>query len=200
MKKGEIKELEVFEFIKNYINVNNFPPSYREISTNVGIKSTNSVKNYVDRLIEKGMINKQGKKSRTIGFGKQKNEIQTVNIPLVGKVAAGIPILAEQNIEDEFIISKNIFGNVDDLFLLKVSGDSMINIGIDDGDFVVVKKQNDAENGDIVVAYIDGYATVKNFYKKDDCIRLQPQNELYRPIITKDCQILGKVIGCIKKF
>ena len=123
-----------------------------------------------------------------------------VTIPLIGKVAAGNPILAFENVEDEFVISKSVFGTNQELFMLKIAGDSMINIGIDDGDYVVVKKQENAENGDIVVAYIDGYATVKNFYKEGQFIRLQPQNELYKPIITNNCTILGKVIGCIKKF
>lgn len=202
MKKGDLKEAQIFEYIKSFSIENGYAPSYREISAGVGIKSTNSVKKYVDRLVEKKLITKQDNKSRCMNYvqtqEEQKKEV--VSIPLIGRVAAGIPILAVENIEDEFIISKSIFGTNQELFMLKIAGDSMINIGISDGDFVIVKKQEDAENGDIVVAYIDGYATVKNFYKEGQFIRLVPQNELYTPIITTDCKVLGKVVGCIKKF
>ncbi len=202
MKKGDIKENQIFEFIKSYTNANGFPPSYREISEGVHIKSTNSVKKYVDRLVEKKLIIKHENKSRSINYVQTREErkMDVVSIPLIGKVAAGTPILAVENVEDEFVMSKSVFGTTQELFMLRISGDSMINIGIDDGDFVVVKKQEDAENGDIVVAYIDGYATVKNFYRDGRFIRLQPQNELYKPIITNDCKILGKVVGCIKRF
>lgn len=202
MKKGDLKEAQIYEYIKNYTKENGFPPSYREISVGVNIKSTNSVKKYVDRLVEKNLIIKHDNKSRSINYVQNKDErkMDVVTIPLIGKVAAGNPILAFENVEDEFVISKSVFGTNQELFMLKIAGDSMINIGIDDGDYVVVKKQENAENGDIVVAYIDGYATVKNFYKEGQFIRLQPQNELYKPIITNNCTILGKVVGCIKKF
>lgn len=202
MKKGDIKEVQIFEFIKSYTNENGFPPSYREISAGVDIKSTNSVKKYVDRLVEKNLIVKHDNKSRSINYVQNKLErkMDLVNIPLVGKVAAGSPILAFENIEDEFVVSKSFFGTNQELFMLRVSGDSMVNIGIADGDFVVVKKQENAENGDIIVAYLDGYSTVKTFYRQGEFIRLQPQNELYKPIITNQCRILGKVVGCIKKF
>lgn len=202
MKKGDIKENQIFEFIKSYTNDNGFPPSYREISAGVNIKSTNSVKKYVDRLVEKKLIVKHDNKSRSINYVQNKEERKndTVSIPLIGKVAAGSPILAFENVEEEFIMSKSVFGTNQELFMLRIAGDSMINIGIDDGDYVVVKKQDNAENGDIVVAYIDGYATVKNFYKDGQFVRLQPQNELYKPIITTECKVLGKVVGCIKRF
>ena len=202
MKKGDLKEAQIYEYIKNYTKENGFPPSYREISAGVDIKSTNSVKKYVDRLVEKNLIVKHDNKSRSINYvqNKEERKMDIVTIPLIGKVAAGNPILAFENVEDEFVISKSVFGTNQELFMLKIAGDSMINIGIDDGDYVVVKKQENAENGDIVVAYIDGYATVKNFYKEGQFIRLQPQNELYKPIITNNCTILGKVVGCIKKF
>ncbi|MBE7074389.1 MAG: transcriptional repressor LexA [Clostridiales bacterium] len=202
MKKGDIKEAEIFEFIKSYTKEKGFPPSYREIAIAVNIKSTNSIKKYVDRLVEKKLLVRHDNKARCLNYTqtKEESEQEVISIPLIGKVAAGNPILAFENVEDELIISKSLFNTNQDLFMLKISGDSMINIGIEDGDYVVVKKQNNAENGDIVVAYLDGYATVKNFYKTGDSIRLQPQNEFYKPIITKDCTILGKVIGCIKRF
>jgi len=202
MKKGDLKEQEVLEFIKEYTFKHGIAPSYREISLGVNIKSTNSVKQYIDRLTEKNLIYKHDNKTRSISFKEKKDEIskQTITIPVIGKVAAGEPILAFENVEDEIIISKSVFSTTQQLYMLRISGESMIDIGINDGDFVVVKKQDTAENGEIVVAYIDGYATVKTFYKEGDHFRLQPQNELFRPIITKNCQILGKVVGCIKKF
>lgn len=202
MKKGDLKEAQILEFIKSFSAENGIAPSYREISAGVNIKSTNSVKKYVDRLVEKGLIVKHDNKSRSLNYIQTREELnqEMVTIPLIGKVAAGSPILAFENVEDKFILSKSIFNTNQELFMLRVSGDSMLNLGIEDGDFIVVKKQNNAENGDIVVAYIDGYATVKNFYRNGDTIRLQPQNELYRPIITKECTILGKVVGCIKRF
>lgn len=202
MKKGDIKETEVFEYIKKFLKDYGYPPSYREIGKAVNIKSTNSVKGYIDRLVEKNLLVKQDNKSRCINFVKNREErkYDLVNIPIVGKVAAGIPILAEENIEDEFVISRSVFGTNEDLYMLQVTGDSMIDLGICEKDYVVVKKQEDAQNGDIVVAYINGYATVKIFYKHNGSIHLLPRNELYRPIVVEDCQILGKVVGCIKKF
>ena len=202
MKKGDLKQEQILTFLKDFLDNNPYPPSYREIASGVGIKSTNSVKKYLDTLEEKGLIRRCDYKNRSIEIVKKdySSVKDLVSIPLVGKVAAGIPILAVENIEDEFIVSKSVFGTSQELFMLKISGDSMIDIGIDDGDFVVVKKQEVAENGDIVVAYLEGYATVKTFYKDKNFIRLQPQNPLYQPIITNKCNILGKVVGCIKRF
>ena len=202
MKKGDLKQEQILEFLKDFLDTHPYPPSYREIAKGVGIKSTNSVKKYLDVLEDKNLIRRQDYQNRSIEIIKKdlSGAKDLISIPLIGKVAAGTPILAFENVEDEFIISKSVFGTSQELFMLKISGDSMIEVGIDDGDYVVVKKQNDAENGDIVVAYIDGYATVKTFYRDKQLIRLQPQNPLYQPIITANCAILGKVVGCIKKF
>ena len=202
MKKGELKQEAILSYLKDYLDKNPFPPSYREIAKGVGIKSTNSIKNYLDILEEKKLIRRKDYQNRSIEIVKKdySSAKDLISIPLIGRVAAGNPILAFESIEDEFIISKSIFGTSQELFMLKVSGDSMIDIGIDDGDHVIVKKQSNAENGDIVVACIDGYATVKNYYNNGKEIRLQPQNPLYQPIITTNCVILGKVIGSIKKF
>ncbi|MBO7528111.1 MAG: transcriptional repressor LexA [Clostridia bacterium] len=202
MKKGDLKQEQVYNFLLDYMDNHSYPPSYREIAVGTNIKSTNSVKKYLDVLEQKNLITKSGTKNRSIEIVKKSLNLdkELVKVPLIGKVAAGNPILAFENFEDEFVMSKSIFGTSQELFMLKIAGDSMIDIGIDDGDLVVVKKQNTAENGDIVVAYIDGSATVKTFYFDGTQVRLQPQNALYRPIITKDCQILGKVLGCIKKF
>jgi len=202
MKKGDLKQEEILKYLKDYLDENPYPPSYREIAKGVGIKSTNSVKKYLDVLEEKNLIKRNDYQNRSIQIVKKdySSEKDLVKIPLIGKVAAGIPILAVENIEDEFIVSKSIFGTSQELFMLKISGDSMIEVGIDDGDYVVVKKQENAENGEIVVAYLEGYATVKTFYRDGEKVTLQPQNPLYQKIITTNCQILGKVVGCIKKF
>lgn len=202
MRKGELKQEAILSFLKDYLDTNPFPPSYREIAKGVGIKSTNSVKKYLDILEEKNLIRRRDYQNRSIEIVKKdySSAKDLISIPLIGKVAAGNPILAFESVEDEFIISKSIFGTSQELFMLKISGDSMIEIGIDDGDYVIVKKQPSAENGDIVVACIEGSATVKNYYFDGKVVTLQPQNALYKPIITTNCVILGKVIGCIKKF
>ena len=202
MKKGDLKQEQILNFLIDYLDNNPYPPSYREIAKGVGIKSTNSIKKYLDVLEEKNLIKRNDYQNRSIQIIKKSysNEKDLIKIPLVGKVSAGIPILAVENIEDEFIVSKSIFGTSQELFMLKISGDSMIEVGIDDGDYVVVKKQETAENGEIVVAYLEGYATVKTYYNDGQKITLQPQNPLYQKIITTNCQVLGKVVGCIKKF
>lgn len=202
MKKGDLKQEQILKYLIDYLDNNSYPPSYREIASGVGIKSTNSVKKYLDVLEEKGLITRHDAKNRSIEIVKKdySNAKDLITIPLVGKVAAGAPILAVENIEDEFVVSKSVFGTSQELFMLKISGDSMIELGIDDGDYVVVKKQATAQNGDIVVAYLEGYATVKTFYNDGSVIKLIPHNPLYQPIISKNVNILGKVIGCIKRF
>lgn len=202
MKKGEQKQTEILNFLIDYLDNHPYPPSYREIALGVGIKSTNSIKKYLDILEEKNLIRRNDYQNRSIQIVRKdySNAKDLVKIPLIGKVSAGIPILAVENIEDEFIVSKSIFGTNQELFMLKISGDSMIEVGINDGDYVVVKKQETAQNGEIVVACLEEYATVKTFYKDNNKIILQPQNPLYQRIVTTSCQILGKVVGCIKKF
>ncbi len=203
MKKSEQKLMEVLSFLNSYINDKGFCPSYREIASGVNLKSTNSVKAYLDILEERNFIKRQPTKNRTIEIiGKQKDE--TIELPIVGQVAAGAPILAEQNIEDTITISSSFFGlspsSNHKLFVLKVKGDSMIEMGINNGDFVVASTQNTAQNGDVVVAMIDGNATVKTFYREPKFIRLQPANNAYKPIYSNDLQILGKVVGVMRRL
>lgn len=204
MKKSEEKLTKIYNYLNSYIKNNGYPPSYREISSATDVKSTNSVKKYIDKLEEKGMIKKESTKNRCIKIISEEIESNlfsnTISIPLVGQVTAGIPILAQENITDNIVISRSFFGTSDTVFMLKVSGDSMIDADIHDGDYIVVKQQSTAENGDIVVAMLDGFATVKSFYKEKDCIRLQPQNIAYEPIRSKEIVILGLVIGLIRKF
>ena len=200
MKKSEQKILQIYEFLNDYINNHGFPPSYREIGIGVGLKSINSVKEYLDILETQGKIKKQSTKNRCIEIVKKEKD-ETIDLPIVGRVAAGQPIFAEQNIEDYVSISSSFFNaNGKELFMLKVYGESMVEIGINDGDYVVAKRQQDAENGEIVVAMIDGNATVKTFYREKERIRLQPENCTYSPIYSTDVTILGKVIGCLRRM
>ncbi len=200
MKKSEQKMQDILTFIEEYTKNSGYPPTYREISANVNLKSINSVKKYLDRLELSGYIKKSGFKSRSIDLVKQ--EIPTVNFPVVGRVAAGQPILAEQNIEDRLVISSSLIGNYDDslLFALKVRGDSMIDAGINDGDLAIVHSQNTVENGEIAVAMVEDKATVKYFYKTKDKISLHPANALYKPIEGKNISVIGKVVAIIRKI
>ena len=194
------QEEEVLEFIKKQINTTGFPPSVREICAAVGFKSTSSAHQYIWRLADKGYIDKMNLKTRAIKIA---NTEPTVSVPIVGKVAAGEPILATQNIEDYFAIGESFFSKSalqNDNFILKVQGESMIQIGINDGDYIIVSKQSTARNGEIVVAMIDGNATVKTFYREKDHIRLQPENDTMEPIIVKDAEIVGKVVGLFRRF
>lgn len=194
------QEQRVLEYIKKQIKDTGYPPSVREICAALGFKSTSSAHQYIWRLAEKGYIDKGDLKTRAI---KVVGTEPTISIPIVGKVAAGEPILATENIEDYMSIGESFFSKdslKNDNFILKVQGESMINAGINDGDYIIVSKQSTAINGQIVVAMIDGEATVKRFYKEKDYIRLQPENDNMDPIIAKDVQIIGKVIGLFRKI
>ena len=194
------QEQRVLEYIKKQIKETGYPPSVREICAALGFKSTSSAHQYIWRLAEKGYIDKGDLKTRAIRVVGTES---TISVPIVGKVAAGEPILATENIEDYMSIGESFFSKdslKNDNFILKVQGESMIEAGINDGDYIIVSKQDTARNGQIVVAMIDGEATVKTFYKEKDYIRLQPANSTMEPIIVKDCQIIGKVIGLLEKY
>lgn len=194
------QEEEVLEFIKKQISTTGFPPSVREICAAVGFKSTSSAHQYIWRLADKGYIDKMNLKTRAM---KLTTSEPTISVPIVGKVAAGEPILATQNIEDYFAIGESFFSKnslQNDNFILKVQGESMIQAGINDGDYIIVSKQSTARNGQIVVAMIDGNATVKTFYREKDYIRLQPENDTMEPIIVKSVDIVGKVVGLFRKY
>jgi repressor LexA len=194
------KEQKVLEYIKEQIKDTGYPPSVREICAALGFKSTSSAHQYIWRLAEKGYIDKGDLKTRAI---KVVGTESTISVPIVGKVAAGEPILATENIEDYMTIGESFFSKDalhNDNFILKVQGESMIEAGINNGDYIIVSKQSTARNGEIVVAMIEGEATVKTFYKEKDHIRLQPENSTMDPIIVRDCQILGKVVGLFRKI
>lgn len=196
------KQEEILNYIKNEILERGFPPAVREICQAVGLKSTSSVHSHLESLERNGYIRRDPTKPRAIeildeSFNMIRREM--VNVPIIGTVAAGQPILAEQNIEGYFPIPTEYMPNKQS-FMLKVKGESMINAGIFDGDKVLVKQQATAENGDIVVALVDDSATVKTYYKENGHYRLQPENDSMDPIILDDVQILGKVFGVFRMF
>ena len=196
------KQKEILTFIKTEILAKGYPPAVREICEAVNLKSTSSVHSHLETLEKNGYIRRDPTKPRAIeimddSFQMVRNEM--ASIPIVGTVAAGQPILAEENIEGYFPIPTEYAPNAES-FVLKVKGESMINVGIFDGDQIFVECCNTARNGDTVVALIDDSATVKTFYKEIDHIRLQPENDTMDPIIVKDCQILGKVYGVFRLY
>lgn len=197
------KQLDILAYIKNEIYKKGYPPSVREICDAVNLKSTSTVHGHLERLEKKGFIRRDPTKPRAIEVLDSNSGIsfrrEMVELPVVGKVAAGVPILAEENIEDTFPVPIEFIGN-SNAFMLIVKGDSMINAGIFDGDFVIVRQQSIAKNGDIVVALINDEATVKTYYKEKDYFRLQPENPYLMPIITKELSILGKVIGVFRSI
>lgn len=194
------QEERVFEYIKKQIKHTGYPPSVREICSALGFKSTSSAHQYIWRLAEKGYISKKDLKTRAI---KIVGTESTIALPIVGKVAAGEPILAQENIEDYLSIGESFFKKSaleNDVFILKVQGESMINAGINDGDYIIVSKQKIVRNGQIIVAMIDGEATVKTYYREKNFIRLQPENDTMEPIITNSVEVVGKVIGLFRKI
>lgn len=194
------KQKEILEYIKDEILNRGYPPSVREICEAVNLKSTSSVHSHLETLEKNGYIRRDPTKPRAIEIcddNFQMVRTEMVSLPVIGTVAAGQPILAEENIEDYFPVPSEYVPSGES-FILKVKGDSMINAGIFNGDQIFVNCTNTANNGDTVVALIDDSATVKTFYKEDDHIRLQPENDSMDPIIVNDCKILGKVYGVFR--
>lgn len=197
------KQQEILDYIKNEILNRGFPPSVREICEAVQLKSTSSVHSHLETLEKNGYIRRDPTKPRAIeivddNYNLTRREI--VNVPLVGTVAAGQPLLAVENVENYFPIPAELIPN-NQTFMLKVKGESMINAGILDGDNVLIEMCNSARNGDMIVALVDDSATVKTFYKEENHIRLQPENDYMEPIIVDgDIRILGKVIGVMRFF
>ena len=194
----ENKEQLVYEYICSQITKVGYPPSVREICSAVGLSSPSTVHGYIRRLEEKGLILREDFKKRAIRLP-ERSEEEIISVPLVGTVAAGVPILAMENITETFPLPAS-FGAKNDLFMLKVKGDSMINAGIFDGDYVIVERQETARNGQIVVALLEDSATVKTFYRENGHIRLQPENDALEPILTNEVAILGVVVGMFRKY
>ncbi|MFI3237486.1 MAG: transcriptional repressor LexA [Lachnospiraceae bacterium] len=196
------KQQQILDYLKECILHKGYPPAVREICEAVNLKSTSSVHSHLSSLEEKGYIRKDPTKPRAIEIcddNFQMLRTEMVSIPVVGRVAAGTPILAEEHIEHYFPIPAECVPH-GEAFSLIVRGDSMINVGIMDGDQIFVTSCNTASNGDIIVALIDDSATVKTFYKEKDHIRLQPENDELDPILVTDCAILGKVFGVFRTF
>ncbi|HZK57556.1 MAG TPA: transcriptional repressor LexA [Clostridia bacterium] len=198
------KQLDVLNYIKTEITKRGYPPSMREICKGVGFKSTSTAHGYLSKLEEKGYIRRDATKPRAIEVlnddpGHLSYNKEIVNIPVIGRVTAGTPVLAVENVEDIFPFAVD-FVNNSNVFILTVKGDSMIDAGILDNDYVIISQQPTATNGDIVVALIEDEVTIKRFYRESDHIRLQPENKLMEPIILKDVTILGKVIGVYRKI
>ncbi|NPV28319.1 MAG: transcriptional repressor LexA [Firmicutes bacterium] len=198
VKDLSTRQMAILNFIQETIDRRGYPPSVREIGEAVGLKSSSTVHAHLVNLQKKGYIKRVPTKPRAIELTGDNTSV--VRIPIVGRVAAGEPILAVENIEDTFPLPANFLKTTNNVFMLRVRGDSMINAGIYDGDFVIVRQQNTADNGDIVVALLGEEATVKRFFKEKGGVRLQPENDALEPIISKDVAVLGKVIGVLRKL
>lgn len=202
MNELSAKQKQILEYMKQEVREKGYPPSVREICEAVGLKSTSTVHGHLSRLEKKGLIRRDPTKPRAIEILDEDYalpEKELVQVPIIGNITAGSPILAVENIEDTFPIPVEYVHN-DKVFMLKVRGESMIGAGIFDKDLILVRQQSTANNGDIVVALIEDYATVKTFYKEKDYVRLQPENPSMTPIMVRDVTILGKVIGLFRKF
>ncbi|NPV71421.1 MAG: transcriptional repressor LexA [Firmicutes bacterium] len=194
------RQTQILQFIKRCVQEKGYPPSVREICRAVGLSSTSTVHGHLDKIEQKGLIKRDPTKPRTIEITGSKHPAKRlVDVPLLGRVTAGQPILAVQNVEDTFPLPTDLIES-EEAFLLSVKGDSMIGSGILDGDHVLVRPQDTAENGDIVVALIGDDATVKKFFREADHVRLQPDNPAMTPIITRDVRIIGKVIGLFRRY
>lgn len=201
-KSRSPKQIEIYEFLKKYTEEKGYPPSVREICKAVSLSSTSTVHGHLKRLEKQGLIKRDSTKPRALEILEFNNRLkkEMIEIPLVGKVTAGLPVLAIENIEDTFSLPADFVKHDKDLFMLKVVGESMIEAGICSGDFAIIEQDTTANNGDIVVALIDDSATIKRFYKEDNHIRLQPENSSMDPIIVDRCSILGKLIGIYRKY
>lgn len=195
------RESAIIEFIRSNLKAKGYPPSVREIGSAVGLKSSSTVHSYLKRLEEKGCLRRDPTKPRAMELvgetGRQGSEVKMV--PLLGRVAAGQPILASENLEFDVPLPVSFFGD-GEFFMLKVRGESMIEAGINEGDLVVVRQQPTANNGDIVVALMEDESTVKRFYRENSHVRLQPENRSMEPIIATDVSILGKVVGLLRRY
>lgn len=192
------KQMAILEFIRSEIESKGYPPSVREICAAVGLRSTSSVHAHLNSLERKGLIRRDSTKPRALEL-LDGSLAHAQTIPLVGKVTAGLPILAVENIEDYLVMPRYLLSR-DDMFALRVQGESMIEAGIFDGDIIILRRQETAENGDIVVAMIEDEATVKRIYFEKDRVRLQPENSAMEPIYAPEVQVLGKLIALFRSF
>ena len=200
MDKLKPKEQRLLDYIYRTIDERGYAPCVRDICNAMGLKSSSTAQMYITRLVEKGYIVKQPGKSRTICRPESEEEGKKYRVPIIGQVAAGIPILATENQEGVLTYSSTRTFEPNKLFALKVKGESMIEIGIMNGDYVIVEQKTTAENGDLVVALVGEEATVKRFFKENGMYRLQPENKTMEPIIVPEVSVLGKVVACIRYY
>jgi repressor LexA len=200
-KTSAERQDQIYEYLKQFQRDHGYPPSVREIGAAVGLKSASTVHGYLRCLEERGLIARQPDKRRALDIIGERPRHDMVSVPLVGTVAAGVPILAEENLEEVYELPRSLVHNSDDVFMLRVHGDSMVNIGIYEDDYVIVRQQSDANNGDIVVALVnDDTATVKRYFLESDYVRLQPENDSMEPFYERNVRILGKVIGVYRQM
>ncbi|ACD21735.1 MULTISPECIES: transcriptional repressor LexA [Clostridium] len=201
MIESKDRQTEIYEFLKLYIENKGYPPSVREICEAVSLRSTSTVHGHLKRLEKKGLIRRDPTKPRALEIVRSnRDKKEMINIPIVGKITAGMPILATENIEDSFPIPLDYIKHDNELFMLRVSGESMVNAGIRNNDLAIIESCQTALNGDIVVALIDEEATIKRFFKEKDHIRLQPENDSMNPIIVDNCSVLGKLVGIFRSY
>lgn len=198
MRSSQANQQRILDFIKSEIELKGYPPSVREICQAVGLKSTSTVHAHLNHLEEQGLIRRDSTKPRALEVLDGSHQ-RGRSVPLVGRVTAGQPILAIENIEDYLVLPQSMLGQ-DDVFCLRVQGESMIDIGILDGDIVVLRQQDSADNGDIVVAMVDDEATLKRIFYEDGHVRLQPENATVAPIIVENAAVLGKLVALFRQF
>ena len=198
MRSSQANQQKILDFIKSEIELKGYPPSVREICQAVGLKSTSTVHAHLNHLEEQGLIRRDSTKPRALEVLDGSHQ-RGRSVPLVGRVTAGQPILAIENIEDYLVLPQSMLGQ-DDVFCLRVQGESMIDIGILDGDIVVLRQQDSADNGDIVVAMVDDEATLKRIFYEDGHVRLQPENATMAPIIVENAAVLGKLVALFRQF
>ena len=194
------RQQEIFDYVKRYGAEHGYPPTVRDIGKAIGLTSSSTVHAHLANLEKVGLLRRDPTKPRAIEIlvDKAKQVVAPSGLPLVGQVAAGSPTLADENIED-YVDVPGIAGGDEGEFLLRVKGDSMKNAGILEGDHVVVRRQDSASNGEIIVALVEDEATVKRFFKEDDHVRLQPENEALEPILVQDVEVLGRVVGVCRR-
>ena len=198
MRAAHENQQRILNFIKSEIDQKGYPPSVREICAAVGLRSTSTVHAHLNHLEEQGLIRRDSTKPRALEV-LDGSHARGCSVPLVGRVTAGMPILAVENIEDYLVLPQSMVGR-DSLYCLRVQGESMIEAGIRDGDIVVLRQQDDAENGDIVVALVEDEATLKRIFYEDGRVRLQPENRTMAPIYADDATVLGKLVALIRQF
>jgi repressor LexA len=194
------RQQEIFEFVKRYVGEHGYPPTVRDIGKAIGLTSSSTVHAHLANLEKLGLLKRDPTKPRALEVlvDKARSAVSPAGLPLVGQVAAGSPVLADENIE-EYVPVPGIAGGDEGEFVLEVKGDSMVNAGILEGDHVIVRKQDTAKNGEIVVALVGDEATVKRFFREQEHVRLQPENETMEPILTRDVKLLGRVVGVCRR-